>query len=163
MDRARANHEFPPLYWEDSQILILGSFPSIKSREQAFYYGHKQNRFWKVLSAVFNEREPMSIEEKKALCLKHHIALYDSIESCDIIGSSDSSIKNVEPADLSPIFKAAKIKKVIFNGATSKRCFYAFQSEKEGVRYFVAPSTSAANAAMRLDDLISAWGQLLKN
>lgn len=163
MDRIRANHGFPSLYWENSEILILGSFPSVKSREQAFYYGHKQNRFWKMLAGVYGENVPETVEEKKTLCQRHGIALYDSIESCDIVGSSDSSIKNIVPADLEPIFLASRIRKVIFNGTASRKWFYVFQKEKEGVVYCLAPSTSAANASVKIEELIRAWGELLLN
>ena len=163
MDRVHAEHGFPPLYNEDSDTLILGSFPSIKSREQNFFYGHKQNRFWKMLAGVYEEATPETIEDKRAFCKRHRIALYDSIESCDIIGSSDSSIRNIEPANLDPIFKASKIKKVIFNGSASKKWFYAFQTEKEGVAYYMAPSTSAANAACKIEQLIEVWGGFLLN
>ena len=161
MDRVHAEHEFPPLYDEDSQILILGSFPSIKSREQKFFYGHKQNRFWKMLAQVYGEDMLLTIEEKRAFCKRHRLALYDSIESCDIIGSSDASIRNIEPANLEPIFKASQIKKVIFNGSASKKWFYAFQKEKEGVEYHMAPSTSAANAACKIEQLVEVWGAFL--
>ena len=92
-------HPFPPLYDSESEILILGSFPSVKSREQKFFYGHKQNRFWKVMAAVLETAVPETIEEKKKMLYRHHIALWDSIYSCDIIGSSDSSIKNAVPTD----------------------------------------------------------------
>ena len=102
-------HPIDPVYDKNSKILILGSFPSVKSREEGFFYGHKQNRFWKVISAVFNEEEPKSIEEKKALLLRNHIALWDVIKSCDIVGSSDSSISNVVANDLSVILDMADI------------------------------------------------------
>ena len=161
MDRVHAEHGFPPLYNEDSEILILGSFPSIKSREQNFFYGHKQNRFWKMLAQIYGEAPLQSIEEKRAFCKRYRLALYDSIESCDIIGSSDSSIRNIEPANLEPIFEAAQIKKVIFNGSASKKWFYAFQKEKYGVEYHMAPSTSAANAACKIEHLIEVWGAFL--
>ena len=106
-------HPFPPLYDEKSRILILGSLPSVKSREQMFFYGHPQNRFWKVISRVLGEKLPVTIDEKKAMLHAHHIALWDAIYSCDIIGSSDSSIKNVTPTDLSKIVEASKVTKVI--------------------------------------------------
>ena len=102
-------HPFPPLYNSESRILILGSLPSVKSREQMFFYGHPQNRFWKMISGVFEEAVPQTIEEKKAFMLKHNIAMWDTIYSCDIIGSSDSSIKNVVPTDLKSIIDNSKI------------------------------------------------------
>lgn len=109
-------HPFQPLYNCESRILILGSLPSVKSREQMFFYGHPQNRFWKMISAVFEEAVPQTIEEKKALMLKHNIAMWDTIYSCDIIGSSDSSIKNVVPTDLKSIVDNSKIEKLYVMG-----------------------------------------------
>lgn len=109
-------HPFRPLYDETSRILILGSLPSVKSREEGFYYGHPRNRFWAMLAGIWNERVPVEIEEKKRFILNHHLALYDAIESCDIIGSSDSSIRNVKPADLREIMEHADIKKILANG-----------------------------------------------
>ena len=105
----RINHPIPPVFDENSEILILGSFPSVKSREQGFFYGHPQNRFWKVTAAVFEEEVPVSIEEKRAFLLRNHIALWDVIESCEIEGSADSSIKNVKVNDLSKILKNTRI------------------------------------------------------
>ena len=103
MELKRQNHEFPPVYDENSEILILGSFPSVKSREMQFFYGHPQNRFWKVMAQVLDEKVPQTISEKKEMLLRHHIALWDVIASCDIAGSSDSSIRNVVPNDLAYI------------------------------------------------------------
>ena len=109
-------HPIDPIYDQNSNILILGSFPSVKSREEGFFYGHKQNRFWKVVSRVFGEEEPRTIEEKKALLIRNKIALWDVIQSCDIVGSSDSSITNVVPNDLSVILSTADIKTIYVNG-----------------------------------------------
>ena len=120
-------HPFQPLYNCESRILILGSLPSVKSREQMFFYGHPQNRFWKMISEVFEEAVPQTIEEKKALMLKHNIAMWDTIYSCDIIGSSDSSIKNVVPTDLKSIVDNSKIEKVICNGKTSGKYYEKYQ------------------------------------
>ena len=114
-------HPFPPLYNENSRILILGSFPSVKSREAMFFYGHPQNRFWKVISSLVKEEDPRSIEEKRALLLKHGIAVWDVIQSCEIKGSSDSSIKNVVPNDFVPILETARIKTIYTNGATAEK------------------------------------------
>ncbi len=155
-----AGHGFPPLYDEDSRILILGSFPSIKSREQQFFYGHPQNRFWKILAAVYGEPELPSIEEKRAFALRHRIALYDSIEECDIIGSSDSSIRNVIPADLEPIFRTASIVRIFTNGKASARMFEKYQ--KTTIPMTCLPSSSPANAAWSLERLIEAW-QVIRN
>ena len=112
-------HEIPPVYNKNSEILILGSFPSVKSREGQFFYHHKQNRFWKVLSAVVNDVLPETIDEKKEFLLRNHIAVWDVIHSCDIIGSSDSSIRNVVPNDLSEILESADIRQIYCNGAKS--------------------------------------------
>ena len=128
-------HPFPPLYDEKSRILILGSLPSVKSREQMFFYGHPQNRFWKVISRVLGEKLPVTIDEKKAMLHAHHIALWDAIYSCDIIGSSDSSIKNVTPTDLSKIVEASKVTKVICNGKTSGKYYAKYQQKILGM-YF---------------------------
>ena len=109
-------HTIAPVFDENSKILVLGSFPSVKSREEGFFYGHPQNRFWKVIANAFDTQIPQSIEEKKALLLLNGIALWDVIHSCDIVGSSDSSIKNVVPNDISKILKTANIEKIITNG-----------------------------------------------
>ena len=103
------SHGFGPVYNSESRILILGSFPSVKSREQAFFYGHPRNRFWKVLAAVLKEEEPQTVEEKKAMLFRRGVAVYDVIEQCSIIGSSDSSIKDVVPADLGKIVGESQI------------------------------------------------------
>ena len=137
----RVTQEFAPVCDADCRVLILGTAPSKKSREVGFYYGHPQNRFWKMLAAVTGERVPQSIEEKKALLLRNHIALHDVIHSCDIIGSSDSSIKNVEPADLERILAVTGRVAILCNGGTS--------------------STSPANAAWNLERLSAAWGEVL--
>ena len=140
-------HPFPPLYDSESEILILGSFPSVKSREQKFFYGHKQNRFWKVMAAVLETAVPETIEEKKKMLYRHHIALWDSIYSCDIIGSSDSSIKNVVPTDLGQIITGSKIRKIFCNGAASGICFKKYQEKELQITADILPSTSPANAA----------------
>lgn len=109
-------HEIPPVFDENSRVLVLGSFPSVQSRKAAFFYGHPQNRFWRVLSAVFGEPVPGDIPEKKALLLKHKVALWDVIASCDVTGSADASIKNVVPNDLSVLLSTANITHVYTNG-----------------------------------------------
>ena len=150
-------HPFPPLYNDHSKILILGSFPSVKSREQMFFYGHPQNRFWKVTSAVFQEPLPNNIEEKKSFLLANCIALWDVIASCDIEGSSDSSIKNVIPNDPSPILKKAPIEKIFVNGKTAEKYYNKYTKSITGITAHVLPSTSPANAAWTLERLIEAW------
>ncbi len=148
---------FAPVFDADARILILGSLPSVKSRENGFYYGHPRNRFWKVMAALLGEPEPDTIPEKKEMLLTHGIALWDVIESCDIKGSSDSSIKNVVPADLSRILKGARIEKIFANGGTAGRLYHAYQENVTGIKAVVLPSTSPANAAWPLEKLIRAW------
>ena len=151
-------HPFLPLFDKNSKILILGSFPSVKSRQINFYYGHPQNRFWKVISAIFNEIEPKTIEEKKLLLLSHNIALWDSIKSCDIVNSSDSSIKNVQINDIKGLINNTNINKVIFNGNTSYKMFEKYNKENfENIKFVCLPSTSPANAKFKLQDLIDIW------
>ena len=154
-------HPFPPLYDANSEILILGSLPSVKSREQMFFYGHPQNRFWKVMSAVLGEALPTTIEQKKQMLLKHRIALWDTIYSCDIIGSSDSSIKNVTPTDLGRILEKSEVQRIFCNGGTSGRYFQKYQQKVLGKEATVLPSTSPANAAFSVEKLIRIWGEAL--
>ncbi len=150
-------HEFEPVFNGDSKILILGTFPSVKSRENNFYYGHPQNRFWKVIAAVLKEEVPKSIEEKKDMLLRNKIALWDVIEKCDIKGSSDSSIKNVVPADINKVIGKADIKKIFANGNMAKKLYDKYLYEKTEMEIVVLPSTSPANAAYSLDKLIDKW------
>ena len=154
-------HTIPPVYDANSRILVLGSFPSVKSREQQFFYGHKQNRFWKVLAGILGCEVPQTIEEKKALMLKHNIAMWDTIYSCDIIGSSDSSIKNVVPTDLKSIVDNSKIEKVICNGKTSGKYYEKYQMKYLGIEPDILPSTSPANAAYSLEKLVDIWKKSL--
>lgn len=150
-------HPFPPLYNEESGILILGSLPSVKSREAMFFYGHPQNRFWKMISLIFEEEMPVTVEEKKKLVLSHHLAMWDTIYSCDIIGSSDSSIRNVVPTDLKSIVENSKISKVICNGKTSGKYYEKYQMKELGIKPVILPSTSPANAAYSLEKLAGIW------
>lgn len=159
MKEQRADHTFPPLFDPKSVILILGSFPSVKSREAAFYYAHPQNRFWAILSVIYDEKKPASIEEKKALILRHHLALYDVIESCKLIGSSDSSITAVVPADLALIH--APIKKILLNGETSGRLFERYETSFQAIPHVVLPSSSPANAQYSLPRLVQEWRSAL--
>ena len=151
------NHPFPPLYNENSKILILGSFPSVKSREQNFFYGHPQNRFWKVVSGVLGSNVPATIEEKTIFLLSNHIALWDVIASCDITGSSDSSIKNVIPNDLSEIFQNADIKQIFVNGKAAKKYFDKYTKPTLNKDALCLPSTSPANAAWSVERLKTEW------
>lgn len=154
-------HSFPPFYSESSRLLILGSFPSVKSREDGFFYGHPQNRFWKVLAAVYGEAVPTDIGQKKALLGRHGLALYDVIYSCDIIGSSDSSIKNVVPANLNEIIGNSQVSRIILNGKTAERFFRRYQDGSLLDMAAVMPSTSSANAAFSLQKLTEVWGDAL--
>lgn len=154
-------HPFPPLYDENSKVLILGSFPSVKSREEMFFYGHPQNRFWKVIAAVCNTDTPVTIEEKKKLLHKNHIALWDVIASCDITGSSDSSIKNVVANDLTVILESADIKQIFVNGKTAEKYYNKYIRDTIGREAVCLPSTSPANAGWKLERLIEAWRAIL--
>ena len=156
------NHNIQPLYDENSRILILGSFPSVKSREAQFFYGHPQNRFWRVVSAVLGVDCPVTVEEKKKMLLGHSIAVWDTIKSCEIEGSSDSSIKDAVGNDISPILEAANIKAIYCNGTTSYNLYRKFIEPKTGIEAIKLPSTSPANAAWSLDRLICAWKQILE-
>ena len=156
------SHTFLPVYDENSELLILGSFPSVKSREQGFYYGHPQNRFWKVLAAVCACEVPQTIEEKKAMLLCHHIAIWDVIDSCDIIGSSDSSIKNVVSADIAGLLLKTNITRIFANGKTAGNLYKKFCEESAGIQAVVLPSTSPANAAFSLEKLVECWRKELR-
>lgn len=135
-------HSFEPVYDKDSEILILGTLPSVKSRENHFYYGHKQNRFWKVLATLLKEPVPDTIEEKKAMLLAHRIALWDVIQSCDIKGSSDSSIKNVQPTDIGMILEKTNITRIYANGNKAGQLYKRYQFPVTGREATVLPSTS---------------------
>ena len=152
------NHPFPPLYDENSKVLILGSFPSVKSREQNFFYGHPQNRFWKVVSAVMDTDTPVTIEEKSKFLHENHIALWDVIASCDITGSSDSSIKNVVANDLTDIFKNADIRQIFVNGKTAEKYYNKYIRDTIDRDAVCLPSTSPANAGWSVERLVEAWG-----
>jgi len=166
----RLHHVFGPLYDENSRVLVLGSFPSVKSREAMFFYGHPQNRYWKLLPLIFHEPVPATIEEKKNLALRHGIAMWDVIESCEITGSSDSSIRNVEINDLTPILRSGRIRKICVNGGTAYKYFekYTIQHLKSSgvdlsqIRIIKMPSTSPANAAWTLEKLLPVWQEALQ-
>ncbi len=150
-------HPIPPVYDKNSRILILGSFPSVKSREEGFFYGHPQNRFWKVTSAVFGDELPKSVPEKKAFLLRNRIALWDVIGSCDIEGSSDASIRNVIANDLSILLEEADIRQIYVNGRTAFKYYRKYSEAKTGRPAVCLPSTSPANAAWSIDRLTEAW------
>lgn len=161
MKYQHVEHTFEPVFDEKSNVLILGSFPSTKSREEQFYYGHPQNRFWKILSNLTKEKLPITIEEKRAMLLRNHIAIWDVVASCDIIGSSDSSIKNVEAAPINNILKQAPIQRIYVNGGTAYKLYKKY-CEKETKREAIKlPSSSPANAAWSLERLTDYWGKEL--
>ena len=150
-------HTIPPLFSENSSVLILGSFPSVKSREQEFFYGHPQNRFWRVISAVFEQEKPESKLEKTEFILKNKLALWDVIASCEITGSSDSSIKNVVANDLSIILSKCNIRKIFVNGKTAEKYYKKYIEKTIGISAVVLPSTSPANASYNLERLVDGW------
>ena len=156
------SHDFEPVFDENSKVLILGTFPSVKSRENQFYYGHPQNRFWKVIAGLTESEVPQTIEEKKKLLLEHGIAIWDVIESCDIIGSSDSSIKNVVPADIERVVANSKIQNIYANGGTAKKLYEKYSQKKAGREIIGLPSTSPANAAYSLERLLECWQEVKK-
>lgn len=150
-------HPIEPVFDRHSRILILGSFPSVKSREAMFFYGHPQNRFWKVVAAVMEQPVPETVAEKQRLLLSSGIALWDVIASCDIQGSADSSIKNVIPNDLTRILNRAKIEHIFVNGKTAQKYYNRYLRDTLHREAVCLPSTSPANAAWSLDRLIDAW------
>lgn len=156
------SHDFEPVFDENSKVLILGTFPSVKSRENQFYYGHPQNRFWKVIAGLTESEVPQTIEEKKKLLLEHGIAIWDVIESCDIIGSSDSSIKNVVPADIERVVANSKIQNIYANGGMAKKLYEKYSQKRTGREIIGLPSTSPANAAYSLERLLECWQEVKK-
>ncbi|MCM1046828.1 MAG: DNA-deoxyinosine glycosylase [Clostridiales bacterium] len=150
-------HNIPPLYDENSEILILGSFPSVKSREAQFFYNHPQNRYWKVMAAIYGSSVPKTIEEKKRLMLSNHAAMWDVIASCDISGSSDSSIRNVIPNDIGRLLNETKITRIYTNGGTAHKYYQKYIKEQTEMDDIILPSTSPANAQWSLDRLIETW------
>ena len=157
MKEERIIHPIPPLYREDSRILVLGSFPSVKSREAAFFYGHPQNRFWKVAAAVFGDEVPADVPQKRAFLLRHRIAVWDVIHACTIRGSSDASIKDVEVNDLRVILDSAPIRQIFVNGKTAEKLYRKYIEPAVGRKAVCLPSTSPANAAWSLERLTQAW------
>jgi len=153
----RIDHPIPPLYDRNSERLILGSFPSVKSREAQFFYGHPRNRFWRVLAALCAEDMPTNIAEKKQMVLRHGFALWDVIASCEIVGSSDSSIRDIVANDLSPILEGSRVAHIFCNGATAYRLYQRYSQQKTGIPAICLPSTSPANAAWSMERLIVAW------
>lgn len=158
--KMRKIHEIEPVFNQDSEILILGSFPSVKSREAGFFYHHSQNRFWKVLSALTGDDFLTDIKEKKQLLLKHRIAVWDVIASCNIKGSSDSSITDVVPADIGKIVKESKITKIFTNGNKADSLYKKYIYPDIEIEAIKLPSTSPANAAYSLDRLLEEWKKI---
>jgi hypoxanthine-DNA glycosylase len=161
MEEIRVTHEFDPIVDQNTRILILGSFPSVKSRENAFYYGHPQNRFWKLLAFLLECEVPVTIEEKKALLYEHGIGIWDVIESCDITGSSDSSIRNAVPAKIPELLQKYPIPHIFANGRLAERLYkkYIYPETKQEI--FSLPSTSPANAAYSFERLKESWKVIL--
>lgn len=154
-------HQIEPVYDKKSKILILGSFPSVKSRESGFFYGHPQNRFWKVLAAICEEKVPETIKEKKSFLLRNQIAVWDVIASCDIEGSNDSSIKNVIPADIRIILENSDIREIYCNGTAAYNLYRKHLLPVTGREALRLPSTSPANAAWNLEKLVSEWKKII--
>ncbi len=151
-------HNIDPVYDSNSKILILGSFPSVKSREQKFFYGHPQNRFWRVLSKVLNEVEPNTVDEKKRMLLRNNIAVWDVVKSCEISGSSDNTIENVEVNDIDSILEKSKIFQIFTNGNTAYKLFKKYFPKELAV--IKLPSTSPANAQYNLEKLCNSWQKI---
>ena len=162
MELTHVTHTFDPVYDGNARLLILGSFPSVKSREAQFYYGHPQNRFWKVLSGVCGDEVPATTREKREFLLRHHIALWDVIASCDIAGSSDSSIRNVVANDMQVILGKAQIRTIFTNGDTAYRLFLKYCKKEGQPAVYRLPSTSPANAAWSVERLTQAWGEAFR-
>ena len=150
-------HPFEPVADEGCRVLVLGSFPSVKSRENGFYYGHPRNRFWRMIAGVYREMPPEDIPGRRLLLLRHHIALWDAALSCEVEGSMDQDIRSVAPTDLSRVLSRANIAKVLANGQTAGRLYRKYQQPLCGLPVTVLPSTSPANAAWSLERLCAAW------
>ena len=153
----RIEHPIPPLYGPRSERLILGSFPSVKSREAMFFYGHPQNRFWRVLAALCGEPTPRNVEEKTKLVLDHGFALWDVIRSCTITGSSDASIRDAVVNDLTEILAEAPVRAIFVNGKTAEKLYLKYTAPVTGRPAVCLPSTSPANAAWNEERLIKSW------
>ena len=155
-------HPITPIFNKKSKILILGSFPSVKSRQQLFFYGHPQNRFWKVVATVFESEMPKTIDDKKTFLLNNGIALWDVIASCDITGSSDSSIKKPKPNDIALILKTTNIKSIFTNGKTAQKYYDALIKPVVNREAICLPSTSPANALWSFERLVNEWSVIKK-
>lgn len=154
-------HTIPPLYDSHSRVLLLGSIPSPKSREIGFFYGHTQNRFWRVLAAVLGEEVPQTIEDKRTMCLKHHVALWDTIARCEIAGASDTSIRNAVPNDIGKLVRESEITRIFATGGKSAELYRKLIEPTLHIPITQLPSTSPANAAWSLERLIEAYRVIL--
>ena len=162
MEYQSLKHTFEPVFDGESKILVLGSFPSVKSRENNFFYGHPQNRFWKVMADVLNWEVPTTIEEKKEMLLLNHVAVWDVIASCSIQGSSDTSIKDVVVNDFSKILQNSRVERIYVNGGKAYELYHKYAEKLTGIRAIKLPSTSPANAAWSLEKLTKAWSELIE-
>lgn len=158
----QCKHTFEPIFDQQSNILILGSFPSVKSREGGFYYHHPRNRFWEVIAYVFGEEVPLTVSDKKELLLRNKVALWDVINRCDVEGSSDTSIKNVVPADIVSLLKETNINKIYANGNKAYELYQKYCFKVTNIDIIKLPSTSPANAAWTLERLCKEWNQIIK-
>ena len=157
------DHPIAPVWDAHSRVLILGSFPSVRSRETGFFYGHPQNRFWRVLALLWEEEPPVTVEEKIDFLHRRHLAVWDVIASCEITGSADSSIRNVTPTDIAPIISGADIRCICTNGGTAASLYRRYQvSAAPALPHITLPSTSPANAAWNLNRLCEAWCEVKK-
>ena len=154
-------HEFPPEYHKNDTVLILGSIPSPKSREEQFYYAHPQNRFWTVLAEIFKEKLPSTIEEKKEFLKKYHIALWDVIYSCEIEKASDTSIKNVTPNNINLILEKCPIEKIFTVGKTATKLYKKYCYPNTKIESIYLPSTSPANCAIKMEQLIKEFEKII--
>lgn len=159
--RTHVTHEFPALYDRESRVLLLGSIPSPKSREMAFYYGHPQNRFWKVMAAVLGESVPETIAQKKAMLKKHHVALWDVLDSCTIVGASDTSIEDPVVNNIKELVKKSKVTRIFCTGATAHKLYQKLCAKDVGIDAVKLPSTSPANCAVSLEKLVEAYKKVL--
>ena len=160
--RTHVTHEFPALYDRESRVLLLGSIPSPKSREMAFYYGHPQNRFWKVMAAVLGESVPETIAQKKAMLKKHHVALWDVLDSCTIVGASDTSIEDPVVNNIKELVEKSKVTRIFCTGATAYNLYQKFCAKEVGIDAVKLPSTSPANCAVSLEKLVEAYKVILE-
>ena len=161
MERQYIVHPIPPTFDADSEILILGSFPSARSREMGFYYSHPRNRFWKVMAALYGEDVPVGVDARRSFLLRNRVAAWDVIGSCTIAGSSDSSIRDVTANDLRPILSGSRVQRIFVNGKTAAKMYRRYAQPVIGIDAVCLPSTSPANASYSLERLISEWKAII--